>query len=226
MHFEAKAGATPQEPRPPHAGSGVPLRPRDVTNALCPSGTGSARHCPAPPPAPRAGRSFPPSGSRGSGPGAVQRVLCLAWKQSSSPLWKHGPRLIIQLSEAGSKGSAVRPAGALQSASAAGLSSGPHPCQSGAHENAPSSLGWACVDLRARGCRGDRGPPPPSTQGSVYSPHQHSAGCERAGRHYLVRKGGAWLGPGPPPSPGCPAEGGAGKASDHGASLRSGFGIG
>lgn len=62
---------------------------------------------------------------------------------------------------------------------------------------------------------GPRHPPAasPSTRGSIYSPCQHSVGCERAERHYLVRKGGAWFGPAPPPSPRSSVKG-AGHASD------------
>lgn len=42
---------------------------------------------------------------------------------------------------------------------------------------------------------------PPGSQGSGYSPCQQGTGCERAERHYLVRKGGDWFGSEPPESP-------------------------
>lgn len=91
----------------------------------------------------------------------------------------------------------------------------PNPCLPEPTENTLSSLGWACVNLgveeswgrsRRTGWVPAQVPAPPSRRlpqhlGSIYSPRQHSVGCERAERHYLVRKGGAWFGPAPPPSP-------------------------
>lgn len=117
VHAESKAEAIQR---------GAPIYP--IQAWVCPSGRprtslmpfahqGQAQWEPHPAlPAPPqhchlgAGLSFlSPSGSRGSlsGPRAVQRVLCLGWKQLFSPLWKHGLCLIIKLSEAGSKGTAV-----------------------------------------------------------------------------------------------------------------------
>lgn len=52
---------------------------------------------------------------------------------------------------------------------------------------------------------------PPQHRGSIYSLRQRSVGCERAERHCLVRKGGAWFGPAPPPSPRSSVKGGQAK---------------
>lgn len=115
---------------------------------------------PLPPSPPRAGLSFlSPNASWGSGPRAIQRILCLCWKQLFSPLWKHGLCLIIKPSEAGSKCTAAWVLGIME------LPSEPlTTCHllliftcSKPTENTISSLGWACVSpWRGKGAGGDR----------------------------------------------------------------------
>lgn len=186
---------------PHHQGLGMPSQwVAGITDALCPSGaarwepagaspsTARPTHPPGPP-------SLSPSGSWGSGPRAVQRVLCLGWKQLFSPLWKHGLCLIIKLSEAGSKGTTAQGAGDYGAVlrAAHSLSSAPNPYLSRAPENTLSPLGWAWVHLGAQGS-GQRptraethpvlvGLSPSSHPGLSLQPCQRGIGCERAERH-------------------------------------------
>lgn len=102
-----------------------------------------------------------------------------------SPLWKHGLGLIIKLSEAGSKGTEAWGAEIMELSSES-LTTCHRPLIL-----APFLRGLGlCEPWGAQEAGGDRLSPPPGTQGSGYSPCQQGTGCERAERHYLVRKGG------------------------------------
>lgn len=102
-----------------------------------------------------------------------------------SPLWKHGLGLIIKLSEAGSKGTEAWGAEITELFSES-LTTCHRPLIL-----APFLRGLGlCEPWGAQEAGGDGLSPPPGTQGSGYSPCQQGTGCERAVRHYLVRKGG------------------------------------
>lgn len=141
--------------------------------------------------------SCPPEAPCWGGPQAAQSVLCLGGTQLFSPLWKHRLRLVIRLSEAGSKGRAVGAGGSELSLQLLAACHLPHPPCPGPTE--PTLLPWAGLwepwRRRELGAQEDRVGPPSWHPGLSLQACQHGTGCEPAEKNHLVRKGGAWLGP-------------------------------